>query len=129
MTEYSGQGRKNQEHYSYVSRSLIRLFEAGVLTNVAAIIVEPEYGYFSRITYKDGSHRITYGNDLGLNPGAASDLAKDKGHTKFLLRSLVINCPKGEEFLLPWWADKIRPSQEARGHTSLRMVATAPQYI
>lgn len=129
MNESLGHEPKSRENYAYVTRSLIRLFNEGRLTNVSAIDVEPEYGYVARIKYTDGSYRITYGNDLGLNPGAASDLARDKGHTKFLLRTIGINCPKGEEFLLPWWADQIRSSQEARGNKSIRSVDESGSYI
>jgi hypothetical protein len=118
-----------KEHYAYVTRSLIRLFNSGMLPNVANIDVEPEYGYTSRITYDDGSHRVTYGNDLGLNTGAAEDLAKDKGHTKFLLRTIGVDCPKGSEFLLPWWADAIRESQSRRGNDELRTTDQAFGYV
>lgn len=118
-----------KEHYAYVSRSAIRLFNEGVLTNVVAIDVEPEYGYTTRLEYTDGSYRITYGNDLGLNPGAAEDLAKDKGHTKFLLRRLGINSPEGTEFLLPWWAEAIGENQAKKGNTNLRTIDDAPAYI
>jgi D-alanine-D-alanine ligase-like ATP-grasp enzyme len=118
-----------QDHYAYVTRSAIRLFNQGVLTNVRSIDVEPEYGYTTRLTYDDGSHRITYGNDLGLNSGAACDLAKDKGHTKFMLRKIGVNCPDGKEFLLPWWADEIGPSQTKRGNTGMRTTDEATDYI
>lgn len=119
----------SREHYPYVTRSLLRLYENGALHDVTHIDVEPDYGYVARITYQDGSHRVTYGNDLGLNTGASADLAKDKGHTKFMLRTLGIKHPKGEEFLLPWWAEKIRPSQEARGNDAINTVDMAEAYI
>jgi hypothetical protein len=101
----------------------------GALTNVVAVDIEPDYGYVARLTYMDGAHRITYGNDLGLNAAAACDLAKDKGHTKFMLRTIGVNCPKGEEFLLPWWHEKIGPAQAARGNTNIKTVAQTPDYI
>jgi len=118
-----------KDYYPYVTRSLLRLYDSGALHDVVNIDVEPDYGYVSRITYHDGSHRITYGNDLGLNTGASSDLAKDKGHTKFMLSTIGVEYPKGEEFLLPWWADKIRPSQEARGNQAIRASDMADAYI
>lgn len=128
MTE---QGSKfvSQDHYAYVTRSVIGLFNRGVLSNVVALDVEPVYGYTARLTYDDGTHRITYGNDLGLNAGAACDLAKDKGHTKFMLRQIGINCPEGQEFLLPWWEAAIAPSQLARGNTNMQNVTAALPYI
>lgn len=117
------------DHFPYVTRSLLRLYEEGHLSNVTAIDVEPDYGYVARVSYSDGSHRITYGNDLGLNTGAACDLAKDKGHSKFMLRTIGVNCPKGEEFLLPWWAERIGPTQIARGNFSIRTTEQAFAYI
>lgn len=117
------------EHYAYVTRSLMNLFQQGRLTNVSTVDVEPKYGYTSRITYTDGSHRVTYGNDLGLNPGASEDLAKDKGHTKFLLRTIGVECPRGEEFLLPWWAETIGENQRKRGNEAMLVAGMAPEYI
>ncbi|HSH56030.1 MAG TPA: hypothetical protein VK983_04355 [Candidatus Limnocylindrales bacterium] len=129
MSEFLPNFPEPKDHYPYVTRSLLRLYESGALQDVADIDVEPDYGYVSRITYHDGNHRITYGNDLGLNTGASSDLAKDKGHTKFMLETIGVEHPKGEEFLLPWWADKIRPSQAARGNQALRTSDMADAYI
>lgn len=120
---------ENRDHFSYVTRCAIRLFNEGKLSNVTDIAVEPEYGYTTRLSYDDGSYRVTYGNDLGLNPAAACDLAKDKGHTKFMLRHIGVNTPQGREFLLPWWADQIGPSQIARGNTGMRTADEATEYI
>lgn len=120
---------ESKDNYAYVTRSLIRLFNEGRLSNVEQVLVEPEYGYVARIKYNDGSFRVTYGNDLGLNPGASEDLAKDKGHTKFMLRSMGVDCPEGKEFLLPWWHDAIKPSQEQRGNTDMRTIDLAIDYI
>ena len=105
------------------------MYQAGELPSVVDIAVEPEYGYISRVTYQDGSHRIIRGNDLGLNPSTSRDMAADKGHTKFLLRNIGVECPQGEEFLLPWWAETIRPRQNAKGNTALRMADEAGAYV
>jgi len=102
----------SQEHYPYTTRSLLRLYDEGLLTNVT-----------------DGSHRVTHGSDLGLNTAAASKLAEDKGYSKFMLRTLGVNCPDGEEFLLPWWEEKISPLQRARGTVAAKSTAMAPEYI
>lgn len=118
-----------KEHYPYVTRSLIRLFGKQALTNVASIDVEPRYGYVARLTYTDGSHRVTYGNDLGLNTGSAESLANDKGHTKFMLRTMDVECPMGEEFLLPWWKESIEKSQLARGNEDLLSSDDAHDYV
>lgn len=120
---------ESRDHYAYVTRSLIKLYNEGALTNVVGIDVEPEYGYTARLRYTDGTYRITYGNDLGLNPGAAEDLAKDKGHTKFLLRAIGVECPDGREFLLPWWAETIGSNQQKKGNTSMHIAAEAAEYV
>lgn len=118
-----------QEHYSYVSRRILHLLGQGALSNVDYVDIEPEYGYFTRLVYKNGQTRVTYGNDLGLNPSASVDLAKDKGHTKFLLREMGIKCPDGQEFLLPWWKDKIGQRQLERGNVRMRGTEDALPYI
>lgn len=115
-------------HYPYVTRSVVRLFGMRALTNVESVDVEPKYGYVTRLNYTNGDHRVTYGNDLGLNTGSAQDLAKDKGHTKFILRQIGVNCPDGEEFLLPWWADSMRASR-AQKDTAILTTDDASSYI
>lgn len=129
MSDVEQDSTMSHEHYPYVTRSLLRLYGQGVFSNIVDIAVEPNYGYVARIAYKDGSNRITYGNDLGLNTGAASDLARDKGHSKFMLRTLGINCPKGDEFLLPWWADEIGPNQQRHGNDSMKTADQAMNYV
>lgn len=117
------------DYYPYVTRRLLELFQEGALTNIDTVDVEPDYGYVARITYNDGSHRITYGNDLGINAGAACDLAKDKGHSKFVLRAIGVNCPEGEEFLLPNWAEQVQSSPRQASNAQIRTTADAGNYI
>lgn len=117
-----------KDHYAYVTRILIGLFEEGRLPNVETVEVEPEYGYATRVRYRDGSIRMTRGNDVGLNPSGACDVAKDKGHTKFFLISSGINCPAGSEFILPNWAARIGTRLTSRGVT-MRMSKEASAYI
>ncbi|MGD0284330.1 MAG: hypothetical protein ABSB12_01920 [Candidatus Saccharimonadales bacterium] len=117
------------EHYPYVTRRLVHLFEIGALTNVKDFDIEPDYGYVSRINYVDGSHRVTYGSDLGLNEGAACELAKDKGHTKFMLRTIGVECPEGEEFLLPSWAEVVQNNPKKIPTGNLRLASDADPYI
>jgi len=116
-------------HYPYLTRRIIHLFESSVLSRVSSIDVEPTYGYVVRINYDNGSHRVTYGNDLGLNAGAASDLAKDKGHSKFMLRTIGVPVPEGKEFLLPTWAARVRESPRQTTNTSIRDVDEAGAYV
>jgi D-alanine-D-alanine ligase-like ATP-grasp enzyme len=129
MSEKNSSIPEQRAHYPYVTRSILRLMGKGALTNVASVDVEPDYGYVTRLSYTDGSHRITYGNDLGLNNAAACDLAKDKGHTKFLLRTMGVDCPAGSEFVLPWWGDIIEESQRTRENNNIRSAAQASEYI
>ena len=116
-------------HFTYVTRSLIRLFNEGRLTNVDSLYVEPEYGYLARVGYTDGSYRITYGNDLGLNTGTSSELAKDKVYTKKILAEMDVKVPEGEGFLLPWWADRIREKNEAKGHALTKTTDEINDYV
>lgn len=91
----------------FVARVLNELFQEGRLTEVASVEVEPEWGYKARVTYRSGVVRLTSGNDVGVNPGAAVAVAKDKAHSKHFLRASGFRVPDGREFLVPWWAERI----------------------
>ncbi|MFB4316988.1 hypothetical protein [Actinomadura sp. 21ATH] len=117
-----------KRHYPYVTRILLSLLEEGRLRNVERVEVEPEYGYVTRIYYNNGSVRVTRGSDVGLNPGAACEIAKDKAYTKFFLRKAGFACPEGRAFLLPWWAEKIIPGLGLRGFDAPLMVDQAADY-
>jgi D-alanine-D-alanine ligase-like ATP-grasp enzyme len=120
---------KSKPHYSYVTRMALELLDAGMLDNVEFIETEPEYGYFTRITYLDGSIRFTYGNDTGLNAGSACDIAKDKDYTKAVLQQSGIKVAEGDVFLMDWWADTIRPNQEQKGHAVSNTRQLAVEYV
>ncbi|XVS61481.1 hypothetical protein ACQPYE_24630 [Actinosynnema sp. CA-299493] len=120
---------RQPSHYPYLTRRILHLFEHGALTRVSSIDFEPAYGYVVRINYDNGSHRVTYGNDLGLNTGAASDLAKDKGHSKFMLRTIGVEVPEGKEFLLPTWAARVRESPRQATNTGIQEVDQADGYV
>ncbi len=92
---------ENKPHYSYQIQLLIDSFNKGLLPEVDTITIEPRYGYVASIHYTTGDTRIIYGHDTRFNPGSSEALAKDKGYSKFILRHLGINTPKGDEFLLP----------------------------
>jgi D-alanine-D-alanine ligase-like ATP-grasp enzyme len=117
------------EHYPYVTRRLVHLYEKGALTNVKDFDIEPDYGYVARINYINGGCRITYGSDLGLNEGAACELAKDKGHTKFMLRTIGVEYPEGEEFLLPSWAEIVQINSKKIPAANLKLANEADPYI
>jgi hypothetical protein len=86
-------------HYAYVTRMVLRLFREGALSNVASVEVEPEWGYTTRLRYRNGATRITYGNDIGLNAGAATELARDKAYTKLFFKNMGAHAPDGSAFL------------------------------
>jgi D-alanine-D-alanine ligase-like ATP-grasp enzyme len=112
-------------HYTYVVRTLIDLYRRSALPAVASIEVEAEWGYTARIHYRDGSTRMTYGNDIGLNSGAAADVVKDKAYTKLFLRNRGLVTPRGDAFLLQWWAERM--SSRART-VAPRTAADAQRY-
>lgn len=120
---------ESKEHYTYQTKLLISMFNTGQLPEVENIIVEPRFGYVASINYRDGGTRILYGHDPGFNSGSSEQLAKDKGYSKFMLRKLGINCPNGDEFLLPWWAETLRQSDRHIGNAEIRTTDQADSYI
>jgi D-alanine-D-alanine ligase-like ATP-grasp enzyme len=91
----------DRPHYPTITRTLIALFEAGELTNVRSILVEPEFGRAARIVYCDGSVRLFRGKGLTLALNGAARVAEDKGYTKFFLQSLGYETPPGRVFPTP----------------------------
>lgn len=115
-------------HYTYLIQQLMRAYNAGDLPHVKRITVEPRYGHVASIEYQSGEHRILHGHDLGLNSGASTALANDKGYTKWILRANNIRCPDGAEFLLPWWSATLRQSDRQR-HVDIIDTTSAVDYI
>jgi D-alanine-D-alanine ligase-like ATP-grasp enzyme len=123
-----------KEHYPHVTCLIAALFERGDLPNVLSIDIEPRYGYATRMTYVDGSVRITRSSDIGLNSSAAWAIAKDKDYTKYFLTQLGIACPPGETLVMPWWAAKIRSPAHANRYLQdalarLRESSLYPVYV
>jgi D-alanine-D-alanine ligase-like ATP-grasp enzyme len=116
-------------HYPYVTRVLIELYKRGALPQVVSVAVEPEYGYATQITYVNGTTRMTYGNDLGLNTGAACDVVKDKAYTKYFLERSGVRCPNGRAFLMPCWAERIRDGLAFRQFTDMRLAGETLAFI
>jgi D-alanine-D-alanine ligase-like ATP-grasp enzyme len=46
-----------------------------------------------------------------------------------MLRATGVNCPAGDEFLLPWWHKKIMRSRYAQGDIDIKTTDHAPAYI
>src|SRR5262249_13410924 len=80
-------------HYPFVTKTLISLWQCGEPPNVREVTIEPNYGYVSRIVYHDGSVQMVRDTKLGLNSLGASEIAKDKGYTKYFLASLGYHTP------------------------------------
>lgn len=112
-------------HYAYVTRMVIDLYHSSALSDVISVEVEPEWGYTTRIRYSNGATRMTYGNDIGLNAGAAADVVRDKAYTKYFLQRLGFDVPRGLAFLLPWWAGTLN---EFRRPAKVRTTARAVEY-
>ena len=105
---------KVKRGFPYVTRMIALLFNEGLLPNVLSVEIEPEYGYVTRITYLDGSVRMTRANDVGLNSGAAGDVVKDKAYTKYFLNLKNISTIPGSAFLSKWWADRLNTAPSAQ---------------
>jgi D-alanine-D-alanine ligase-like ATP-grasp enzyme len=120
---------QSRDYYPFVTRTVLRLMAEGRLPNITSIDVEPDYGHMTRIGYRNGSYRVTFGYNFGINLASSTELAKDKGYTKLVLGRMGIRCPKGEEFLLPWWYEQIGRPQQERGNTNVRTTASAASYI
>lgn len=120
---------ESKGHYTYQVQLLVEAFNNGELPEVERITIEPSYGYMASIHYSDSRTRVIYGHDPGFNPASSDQLAKDKGYSKFILRSLDINCPNGDEFLLPWWAETLKQSNRNIENTDIKTVDAAYDYI
>jgi D-alanine-D-alanine ligase-like ATP-grasp enzyme len=129
MTKQPSSPVESQDWYPYLTRRLIYLFDQGFLSNVLSIDVEPDFGYLARINFRNGSHRIISGNDLGLNTGTSADLANDKGYSKFVLRLMDIRVAPGAEFLLPNWADTILKRSRQQRNPNIRTTREADEFI
>ncbi len=103
-----------KQGFPFVTRMIALLFNEGFLPNVLSVEIEPEYGYVTRLTYLDGSVRMTRANDVGLNSGAAGDVVKDKAYTKYFLARGNISTIPGSAFLSNWWSDRLDTSPSAR---------------
>ncbi len=119
----------SRDYYPFVTRTIIKLLSEGRLPSVISVDIEPDYGYMARLGYADGSYRITFGYNFGVNMASSVELAKDKGYAKFILRQMGVHCPKGSEFLLPWWHEEIGQPQQLRGNQNVRSTADAAQYV
>jgi D-alanine-D-alanine ligase-like ATP-grasp enzyme len=94
-------------HYPFITKLLIDLFNSGELPNILSVDVEPVYGYVGRMIYRDRAVRFFRGSSMGINRLGASEVARDKGYTKYFLGQLGYRTPPGRVFLLPDFAELI----------------------
>jgi D-alanine-D-alanine ligase-like ATP-grasp enzyme len=95
-------------HYTYVTRLLIELYNAGELPNVRHLDIEPTFGYVGRIEYRDGSVRMYRATNTGTNTNGAAEISKDKGYTKYFLQKLGYHTAPGKAFEMPYYHDLIK---------------------
>ncbi|MEN9938935.1 MAG: hypothetical protein RLZZ387_5514 [Chloroflexota bacterium] len=101
MTTTATSSLQVKSHYPFITRLLIELYQAGELPDVAHIDVEPTYGYAGRLVHRDGTVRFFRGKSFNINRSSSSEIAKDKGYTKYFLQQLGYRTPRGKVFLLP----------------------------
>ena len=116
-------------HYPFVTRILIDLFLSEELPHVREIDVEPEYGHVVRIAYNNGSVQMVKATNLGINNLGASEIAKDKGYTKYFLSSLGYSTPEGKVFLLRDYIDLIDKNLSRYGFKGYADVEGIYDYI
>lgn len=92
---------ETRPYYPIIVRELLELWRAGELPNIQRIDLEPDYGYACRIEYGGGAVRLLRGAMLDINGHGASEIARDKGYTKFFLTRLGYRTPPGKVFLMP----------------------------
>jgi D-alanine-D-alanine ligase-like ATP-grasp enzyme len=116
-------------HYPYITRVLIELFESGALPNVASVQIEPVYGYVGRIVYRDGTVRFFRGSSMGMNRLGASEIARDKGYTKFFLEQLGYSTPRGKVFLSARFVEMIDKNLGRFGFTEFAHCDQVLEYV
>jgi D-alanine-D-alanine ligase-like ATP-grasp enzyme len=129
MEQFQKANEVNASRYPYLSQKIIEIYLNGDLDNVEEVLVEPSFGYVTKINYIDGSNRITKGNDIGVNLASSTHLAKDKGHTKLLLNAIGINTPEGRDYIMPWWADEISINYSENEKLPGHQIVDADEYI
>lgn len=119
----------SKPHYLFVTRVLIDLYQAGELPNIEELQIEPEYGYVGRIVYANGAVRLYRGTNLDVNPNGASEMARDKGYTKYFLARLGYQVPIGRVFLMPFFQRLVERNLGRHGVQDYAIVEQIEAYI
>jgi D-alanine-D-alanine ligase-like ATP-grasp enzyme len=129
MTESPDFPLKSQPHYTYVTRLLIDLYNAGELPNIRAMDIEPTFGYVGRIEYVDGSVRMYRSTNTGTNNNGATEVSKDKAYTKYFLNNLGYHTTPGNVFEMPYYHDLIARNLSRYGFSGYSHVSKIEDYI
>jgi D-alanine-D-alanine ligase-like ATP-grasp enzyme len=116
-------------HYPFITKLLVELFNEGSLSNVQQIHIEPVYGYVGRIVYRNGAVRFFRGSSMGMNRLGASEVARDKGYTKYFLDQLGYRTPQGKVFLFPRFVDLIDRNLGRFGFSEFNHINAMLAYI
>ena len=107
--------------YPFVGSLVLDLWHSGELPNVRDVLIEPRYGHVARLVYDNGAVRMIRNGRVGVNSNSASEIAKDKGYTKFFLRELGYNTPHGELILMPQYQQQIASTLAKRNPNALQL--------
>jgi len=116
-------------HYTSAVKALIRLFDAGALTNVEHIWVEPEFGFVAQVRYKNSHVRYVHGASVDVNSDGAHNVATAKDYAKTFLIDFGYHTPHGQAFLLPRRVAELQSYLETN-HLEVRNTFDAvPDYV
>ena len=73
----------------------------------ARVVFEPEWGVVGCIIYKSGRRRYFRNSTLDINRMGASEISRDKGYSKYFMRSQGYRVVKGNVFYSKRWCKAI----------------------
>lgn len=73
----------------------------------ARVLFEPEWGVVGCIIYKSGRRRYFRNSTLDINRMGASEISRDKGYSKYFMRSQGYRVVKGNVFYSKRWCQAI----------------------
>ena len=119
----------SQPHYPFITRLILELYLAGELPNLASLDIEPQYGYVARLVHNNGRVRFIRGKTLNINFTTSSEIARDKGYTKYFLQQLNYPTPEAKTFILPDYLVEIDRNLSRYGFMDYAEIAQIPTYI
>lgn len=73
----------------------------------ATVLIEPEWGIVSQITFKNGKRKYSRYNSIDLNSLGASEISRDKGYANFFMKKMGYKTIEGDTFYSDKWARTI----------------------